>query len=103
MRNKKGSSNKKRSIESARKADRRARQLAAQANGASIDLNDPRLTRQEVHLLRTIFGRVNGCSPGQGYTKRTAARALFRTDADLLDAPSMEPDSEGGRAMRHLR
>ena len=64
-------------------------------NGASIDLNDPRLTRQEVHLLRTIFGRVNGYSPGQGYTKRTAARALFRTDADLLDAPSMSPIAKG--------
>jgi hypothetical protein len=28
------------------------------AMSTQIDLNDPRLTRQEVHLLRTILGRV---------------------------------------------
>ena len=65
----------------------------------SIDLNDPRLTRQEVHLLRTILGRINGYSPGkpQGrVTKRTAERMLLSTDADLLDAPDAPTDDANG-------
>jgi len=57
---------------------------------AMISLTDPRLTRYELHLLRTILMRLNGCLPSSSQSYVTKAEKLFSTNRDID-----EPEGEG--------